>query len=287
MEADILGNVVLKHENPVILGIMKGYTPPLPPPSIPELVKKFVSAGTEGSFHDFLTSEINESVRVEIFKKTKKQHRCQYWKQQRIGALTASILHKAARYEGDIDNNYIVKIIMGDTTFAGNSATRYGTTNELVAKKLCEKLMKRSHKGVKAVNSGLMIWENNPLIRASPDGIVSCKCCGKGTLEIKCPASIRYKNLTGVEIARDGSYHLELRDGKPKLKRSAAWYTQIQVHLGVSKFSWCDFIMFTQAPPHIFIKRILFDEEVFHREVDKALAFHEKFVMPRLFSKHH
>lgn len=142
MEADILGSVVLKHENPVILGIMKGYTPPLPPPSIPELVKKFVSVGTEGSFHDFLTSEINESVRVEIFKKTKNQHRCKYWKQQRIGALTASMLHKAARYEGDTENNYIVKTIMGEATFAGNSATRYGTKNETVAKKLYEKFIK-------------------------------------------------------------------------------------------------------------------------------------------------
>lgn len=134
------------------------------------------------------------------------------------------------------------------------------------------------------VNSGLMIWDHNPLVRASPDGIVSCKCCGKGTLEIKCPASIQFKNLTGEEIARDGSYHLELRNDKPKLKISSTWYTQIQVHLGVSKFSWCDFVMFTQAPPHIFIERIVFDEEIFQREVDKALAFHEKFVMPRLFS---
>ncbi|KAK3850181.1 hypothetical protein Pcinc_043097 [Petrolisthes cinctipes] len=42
MEADMLENVVLKYENPVILDVMKGYTPPLPPPSIPELVNKYV-----------------------------------------------------------------------------------------------------------------------------------------------------------------------------------------------------------------------------------------------------
>ena len=26
---------------------------------------------------------------------------------------------------------------------------------------------------------------------ASPDGIVSCSCCGKGVLEVKCPHSVK------------------------------------------------------------------------------------------------
>ncbi len=48
------------------------------------------------------------------------------WKILRVGALTASILHKAARCKENDADNYIVKEIMGETTFFGNMATAYG-----------------------------------------------------------------------------------------------------------------------------------------------------------------
>ena len=34
---------------------------------------------------------------------------------------------------------------------------------------------------------GLFINPSYPTLGASPDGIISCDCCGIGTLEIKCP----------------------------------------------------------------------------------------------------
>ena len=35
--------------------------------------------------------------------------------------------------------------------------------------------------------TGLHINPSSPHLVASPDGIVSCFCCGDGLLEIKCP----------------------------------------------------------------------------------------------------
>ena len=35
--------------------------------------------------------------------------------------------------------------------------------------------------------TGLHISANYPHLGASPDGIIDCKCCDKGLVEIKCP----------------------------------------------------------------------------------------------------
>ena len=39
--------------------------------------------------------------------------------------------------------------------------------------------------------TGLFIDCERPYLGASPDGIVICKCCGKGVVEVKCPFCIR------------------------------------------------------------------------------------------------
>ena len=39
----------------------------------------------------------------------------------------------------------------------------------------------------------LYVWRDHPYIGASPDAIVTCDCCGKGIVEIKCPYCFRDK----------------------------------------------------------------------------------------------
>lgn len=171
---------------------------------------------------------------------------------------------------------------MGQSPFAGNSATFYGQKYETLARKLYELQMRKNHQGFKVKCAGLIVCKNCPLIRASPDGIASCSCCGTGIIEIKCPARPQYQTMTGEEIARDGSYHLKLEHNKIRLKKESQWYTQIQTQLGASNYSWCDFVVFTRATPHLTIERIYFDKERFDKEVERSLAFHERFVMPKL-----
>ena len=40
-------------------------------------------------------------------------------------------------------------------------------------------------------SSGLVVHPSHPLMGASPDGIVSCECCGSGVVEIKYPIHAR------------------------------------------------------------------------------------------------
>lgn len=65
---------------------------------------------------------------------------------------------------------------MGENAFSETKATDYGRKHEGVARKLYEKAMKRKHKYFKVESSGLFINKNNPLLRASPDGVTSCVC---------------------------------------------------------------------------------------------------------------
>ena len=44
-------------------------------------------------------------------------------------------------------------------------------------------------------DSGLVINLVWPFIGATLDGVVSCQCCGEGTLEIKCPYSHRGESI--------------------------------------------------------------------------------------------
>jgi len=120
-------------------------------------------------------------------------------------------MHAAAKYTRDNpDNYYLVKLIMGQSDFAGNTATQYGKNHEALARKLYSKAMK-THKSFKVKPAGLFINRNMPIIRASPDGIVTCKCCGKGLLEIKCPFKATVRLQTTEEVALTGKYHIYMR----------------------------------------------------------------------------
>ena len=51
--------------------------------------------------------------------------------------------------------------------------------------KLIEKKMESVHENFQIFDSGLWINKDFPFLGASPDGIVSCDCCGIGLCEIK------------------------------------------------------------------------------------------------------
>lgn len=145
--------------------------------------------------------------------------------------------------------------------------------------------MKRKHKCFQVKSSGLVINRDIPILRASPDGLISCKCYGNGTLDIKCPYKTKLQAMTGEEKAREGKYYLEMVDNEVHLKHNSPWYTQIQTHLGITKYLWCDFVIFTKMAPNITVERIYFDKERFDREVERGLDFYEKFVMPKLINR--
>lgn len=95
-----------------------------------------------------------------------------------------------------------------------------------------EAVGKKSHKNLKVDQCGLFVSEQYPLMGASPDGRVSCKCCGVGLLEVKC--SFTYQNVEPLEACKDDHYHLYIDENNDvRLKHTSPWYVQIQGQMGI------------------------------------------------------
>lgn len=151
--------------------------PPATEPTLPELAQEFKEAGYD-SLVTKLTDHFTDTRRENIKNRTKAQSKCSLWWKQRLGALTSTTLHLAAHYTRDSYDNYVADRIMGQCKFMGNAATEYGKKSEPVVRKLYVQTMKNEHRKLKVNDAGLFISERNPILRASPVGIVNCECCG-------------------------------------------------------------------------------------------------------------
>ena len=91
-----------------------------------------------------------------------------------------------------------------------------------------------SHTDVMVGTAGFMISPLHPFIGASPDGYVSCSCCGSVVIEIKCPFSV--KDCSVNEAANSVAHFCLKKDvqGKIRLKRDHAYYYQVQMQLFVT-----------------------------------------------------
>ncbi len=170
---------------------------------------------------------------------------------------------------------------MGQNSFQDNSATEYGKNFEAVARKLYRMSMKH-HMCFKIKPTGLFFNKDNPVLRSSPNGFVSCKCCGTGLLEVKCPHKLSIRNTNPEEVALDGKYHICIEsDKRLLLKRSSPWFTKVQSHLLVTGYPWCNFVPFTEKNPHI-MKEKIYPQHEFGEMVQETVSFYKKFVFPNL-----
>ena len=48
---------------------------------------------------------------------------------------------------------------------------------------------------------GLYVKGDFPFLAGSPDGMFTCNCCTPATIEVKCPYSVRYKDLHQEEYS--------------------------------------------------------------------------------------
>lgn len=117
--------------------------------------------------------------------------------------------------------------------------------------------------------TGLHVNVAFPHLGASPDGLISCSCCGEGVLEIKCPYSVSSGLPTDAPFLKDN-----------KLSRQHQYYYQVQGQMGILERSYSDFIVWT--PKSIFIQRITFDQ-LFFDSMNKQLdLFFVRVIMPRI-----
>lgn len=128
---------------------------------------------------------------------------------------------------------------------------------------------------------GLVVHVDYPFMGASPDGIISCTCCGKGVLEIKCPYSCH--NKTFLERMNESSFFLEEHDGKFSLNESHAYYYQVQAQLKFCNVQYCDFVVWREGE---LVKQRIYPNEPFITAVlEKCMKFIKICVLPELLGK--
>ena len=100
--------------------------------------------------------------------------------------------------------------------------------------------MKSLHQDFKVNDNGFIINPQWPFLGATPDGSVSCACCGMGVVEIKCPYC--HRGETVETASQDKKFCLiKNSDGKLALDHTHAYYYQIQTQLFVANVEYCDF----------------------------------------------
>lgn len=68
----------------------------------------------------------------------------------------------------------------------------WGCDHEDQAREQYCALTEKCHTNFKISPAGLFVDIDDPIVGVTPDGMVTCDCCGDGVLEVKCPCC--YKN---------------------------------------------------------------------------------------------
>ena len=131
-----------------------------------------------------ITEEMAEQVELH----TRQQAKSNLWYKFRAGRITASNMKAVCRTDSANPSISLIKKICYPHLFIFTSEqTDWGQKHERFARDEYLKAVKGIHQNIQLKENGLFINPNWPFIGASPDGVIECDCCSKGTVEIKCP----------------------------------------------------------------------------------------------------
>ena len=204
-----------------------------------------------------LSADMAEAVE----KATRDQASSCLWYRYRAGRITSSKMKASCRTSPESPAQSLIKTICYPEAYRFRSeATSWGCNHEKSARNEYERYMVGRHAEFEVVSSGLVINPAWAHIGASPDGVVICKCCSKGVLEVKCPFCHRNDASMHDIAAEDKHFCLKQNsDGSLSLDHSHAYYYQVQTQMFVCEVDYCDFVVCTfpaDSKPVLHIERI-------------------------------
>ena len=204
------------------------------------------------------------------------------WYSHREGRLTGSIMGKVLKFRmsNKMDNSLVRSVLSKSHDEINAPALNYGRDYEPVARTLyLEEKNKECHTKLTIAETGLVIDPTVPIMGASPDGIISCACCEKAILEIKCCHS--RQNELVKDIAQSGTYHVYLDgNGDMKLKETSPWYSQIVAEMAITGCERGVLVVFTNKG--IESCDVQFSPDHWQTLKQKCLAVYETFILPKL-----
>eukprot|EP00795_Rhopilema_esculentum_P005562 gene5562-9564_t len=156
----------------------------------------------------------------------------------RAERITASICSKVSRMK---DSKSLISNIMQYNDGFTSKFTDFGKTIEPLARSSFIKTEEDNHANFSVILSGLIVNAEEPYLGASPDGIVTCSCHGKGVLEIKCP--FNYKDGFD-DWQHDKNFPLASLGPGFIMKKNHPYYYQIQLKMELSGAEFGYFYIF-------------------------------------------
>lgn len=216
--------------------------------------------------------QLAETCCAEIERSTHGQSKSLRWELERKGRITASVLHRVATCRSGADG--LVAEIMGYIKAPSVFNLRWGSQMEPKAKEAFIAKESGAHRGFQLHGCGLFVMGKHPYLAASPDAIVSCECCDKAVLEVKCPATLK-----GQSFSTD-TKQLTYMNQSMQLRRDHAYYTQVQSQMAATQLSRAYFVVFTGC--ELTVEIIYFDEIFWASVREKAELFFFNHIFPEL-----
>lgn len=215
---------------------------------------------------------------------TRQQSSCTDWYAYRAGRVTASEMKNVC--STNIANpsvSLVKKICYPEEHKFSTAATAWGQAHESDAIAQYVQEMQKNHQDFTHSRTGVFLSTEYPYLAATPDASVSCKCCGKGVAEAKCPYSLAQTGIPKVAVSQN--FCLDNGDdGGLHLKRSHQYFFQVQTQMAICNVSYCDFIVWTPSSTHI--ERVQRDDAFIDTLLSRARSFFVRAIMPELFAKY-
>ena len=224
---------------------------------------------------------VTQEQAATVEKETREQANSKLWFRFRAGRITASKMKLACCTDPTQPAASLIKAVCYPDRFRFTSkATDWGCSHEKLARDMFLEQFRLDHPTAKIEDVGFFINPEVPYIGASPDGLLSCECCGIHVIEVKCPYC---KKDTMLDVEEKGFYLKKDQHGSLKLDRDHAYFYQIQTQLGVCKLESAYFVVWTENDMHS--EEISFDEQFWVNMCVRAKHIFSSAILPELVGK--
>lgn len=219
---------------------------------------------------------------------TREQSSCKLWYRFRTGRITGSTFKSSCRTPIESPSITVIqRICFPERCIFKSKATEYGKRNEPIARDAFYNTMITTHHNFEMKTVGFIINNKYPFCGVSPDAVISCDCCGKGVLEIKCPYVMRFGDFKSY-VKPSKSPLIMVNNGETmeyNLKQDHEYYYQVQMQMFLTETDYCDFVVWN--PKSYLSIRVYRDEPFRNDKFAEASEFFKKVLLPELFTCHY
>jgi hypothetical protein len=218
---------------------------------------------------------------------TRGQSESELWHIIRMICLSASVCHRVCKMKSANSIKNFLRQHLWGLDKVMTKAMRYGNEKESSARQAYIEMKQKEDPFVYVEVPGTCMHTEYKGLSCSLDGIVCSQNTHPKGLEIKCPYSLRNKNINAFEkhLSRTKlkSFCLSRQnDNKIILKENHPYYDQLQMQMGIMGYSETDFFVWSKEG-HVCVT-VSFNEERWKSIAAGLTDFRLKILIPEYFT---